>query len=188
MFRAVSGACVRGTVAPVRWNQDLELISPPVKIQNFLLCRLLCLHNPMEWPWFLWGRVPKGIRHGPFPGELCLSLSVQKDDKPTLFSPTSNSNLTFHSYLIPCCAVLAFRFLLNCSQGGTEELHSKSQLSGRAKASCSPADFCMKTPWDFNWDHNSLGCWVDLIHLEWKPALRSSMKFQIDKDLTNELP
>lgn len=127
MCRADSGACVR-IVAPVKWNQDLELISPPVEIQNFLLCRLLCLHNPMEWPWFLWGRVPKGIRNGPFPGELCLSLSAQEDDKPTLFSLTSNSNLTFHFYLIPCCAVLAFRFLLNCSQGCTEELHSKSQL------------------------------------------------------------
>lgn len=105
------------------------LISPPAESTE-LSFWLFCWHSPMERACLLLLLpVRKSSQHGgcrPFPGKL--RLPVQTDAKPTPFSLSSNSNTMLQSCLVPCCAVVASPFLQNCSQGGTEELHSKSQL------------------------------------------------------------
>lgn len=57
----------------------------------------------------------------------CPYLYKQTPNQPRSL-PVATATRCFSLVLFPCCAVVASPFLQNCSQGGTEELCSKSQL------------------------------------------------------------
>lgn len=125
--RAVSSAYVAGVAASVE-----EKAGPSAYFSLYWKHRVFqlsfCLfywHNPMEWACLLLLPTRKSSQHGgwrPFP------VIPWTNAKQTAFSLSNNSNSMLQPCFVPCYAVVASPFLQKCTQAGTEELQSKSQL------------------------------------------------------------